>query len=411
VEYTINRAASGPIAGEREAHPPFLRELPMPSKVQADIVAGIRQFVEREVLPHASELEHRDEYPTAIVEGLKAQGLFGANVPAEFGGLGLDYTTFAMVIEELARGWMSIVGPLGTHSVICDILHRFGTERQRRMFLPGLASGERRGGLALSEADAGTDVQRIRTIAVRDGAGYRINGSKMWITNGRHGNTFVLAAKTDPAADPPHAGISAFVIEKGGAGFRVGRDIDKLGYKGVETCELLFDNFYVPADNLIGGREGQGFKQIMTGLESERLNVAARGVGLARAAFEDALRYSQQRHTFGKPICEHQTIQIKLADMATKIEAARLLVYSAAEKKDRGERCDLEAGMAKLFATETAQEVALEALRIHGGAGYSKDLNVERYYRDAPLLIVGGGTNELQRLIIARQLIARHPAK
>ncbi len=314
-----------------------------------------------------------------------------------------------MVIEELARGWMSIVGPLGTHSVICDIIHRYGTAEQKQKFLPGLASGERRGGLALSEVDAGTDVQRLRTTATRDGDGYRINGSKMWITNARYGNTFVLAAKTDPRADPPYAGISAFIIEKGGDGFRVGRDIDKLGYKGVETCELFFDDFFVPAANLVGGQEGAGFKQIMTGLESERLNVAARGVGLARAAFEDALRYAQQRHTFGKPICEHQTIQIKLADMATKIEAARLLVYSAAEKKDRGERCDLEAGMAKLFATETAQEVTLEALRVHGGAGYSKDLAVERYYRDAPLLIVGGGTNELQRLIIAKALVAKYP--
>jgi alkylation response protein AidB-like acyl-CoA dehydrogenase len=271
-----------------------------------------------------------------------------------------------------------------------------------------LAVGERRGGLALSEVDAGTDIQRLSTIATRSDGGYLINGSKMWITNGRYGNTFVLAAKTDPKADPPHRGISAFIIEKGGAGFRVGRDIDKLGYKGVETCELFFDNFFVPAENLVGGREGEGFKHIMTGLESERINVAARGVGLARAAFEDAIHYAQQRQTFGKPISEHQTVQIMLAEMGTKIEASRLLVYSAAEKKDRGERCDLEAGMAKLFATETAQEVALHALRIHGGAGYSTDHRVERYYRDAPLLIVGGGTNELQRLIIAKGLIAKY---
>ncbi len=382
--------------------------MPNTNKMQQDVVASIRQFVERVILPVASRLEHADEYPREIVEGMRELGLFGCNVPVEFGGLGLDYTTFARIVEEISRGWMSAVGPLGTHSVICDVIARFGTAEQRGRFLPGLASGERRGGLALSETDAGTDVQRIRTTATLDGHGYRINGSKMWITNGRHGNTFVLAAKTDTAASPAYAGISAFIIEKGGEGFRVGRDIDKLGYKGVETCELFFEDFYVPAANLIGGQEGEGFKQIMTGLESERINVAARGVGLARAAFEDAIRYAQQRQTFGKPICEHQTIQIKLADMATKIEAARLLVYSAAEKKDRGERCDLEAGMAKLFATETAQEVALEALRVHGGAGYSKDLNVERYYRDAPLLIVGGGTNELQRLVIAKGLIARY---
>ena len=376
-------------------------------KMQRDVVESIRQFVAREIAPVASRLEHADEYPTQIIERMKELGLFGCNVAAEYGGLGLDNTTFAMFVEEIARGWMSAVGPIGTHSVICDIIQRFGTGAQRRAFLPGLASGERRGGLALSEADAGTDVQRITTTATRDGQGYRINGAKMWITNARHGNTFVLAAKTDLRADPPYRGISAFVIEKGGDGFTVTRDIDKLGYRGVETCELAFHDFYVPAENLIGGAEGVGFKQIMTGLESERINVAARGVGLARAALDDALEYAQARHTFGKPIAEHQTIQIKLADMATKVEAARLLVYSAAAKKDRGERCDLECGMAKLFATETAQEVALEALRIHGGAGYSKDHRVERYYRDAPLLIIGGGTNELQRLIIARNLLNR----
>ncbi len=381
------------------------------SKMQQDIVAGIRQFVEREVLPVASRLEHADEYPTEIVEGMRELGLFGANIRPEYGGLGLDYATYALIVEELARGWMSIVGPIGTHGVICDVIQRFGTEEQRREFLPGLAAGERRGGLALSEADAGTDVQRLRTTATREGDGYLINGAKMWITNARHGNTFVLAAKTDTKTDPPHLGISAFIIEKGGPGFHVARDIDKLGYKGVETCELFFENFFVPAKNLIGGLEGEGFRQIMTGLESERINVAARGVGLARAAFEDAIHYAQQRHTFGKPIAEHQTIQIMLADMGTKIEAARLLVASAAQKKDRGERCDLEAGMAKLFATEAAQEIALSALRIHGGAGYSKDYNVERYYRDAPLLIVGGGTNELQRLIIAKGLVAKYPVK
>ncbi|NOT59285.1 MAG: acyl-CoA dehydrogenase [Acidobacteria bacterium] len=379
-------------------------------KLQQHIVANVREFVTRKIIPVASQLEHKDEYPHALVAEMAEMGLFGCNVTEEFGGLGLDYTTFALVIEEIARGWMSMVGPIGTHSVICDIIQRFGTEEQKQTYLPGLASGERRGGLALSEADAGTDVQRLRTTATRVAGGYRINGAKMWITNGRHGNTFVLAAKTDTKADPPHRGISAFIIEKG-EGFNVVRDIDKLGYKGVETCELYFDNFFVPEQNLLGGTEGAGFKHIMTGLESERINVAARGVGLARAAFEDAIRYAQQRTTFGKPICEHQTIQIKLAEMGTKIEAARLLTYSAAAKKDRGERCDLEAGMAKLFATETAQEVALEALRIHGGAGYAKDLNVERYYRDAPLLIVGGGTNELQRLVIAKRLLEKYPSQ
>lgn len=381
-----------------------------PDKVQQQIVASIRQFVERKVIPVARELEHRDEYPHEIVEGMKELGLFGCNVPEEYGGLGLSYTTFAMIVEELSRGWMSVVGPIGTHSVICDIINRFGTEEQKREYLPGLATGERRGGLALSEPDAGTDAQRISTVARRTEGGYLISGSKMWITNGRYGNTFVLAAKTDTKADPPYKGVSAFIIEKG-EGFKVIRDIDKLGYRGVETCELYFDNFFVPAKNLIGGRENEGFKQVMTGLESERINVAARGVGLARAAFEDAIHYAQQRHTFNKPICEHQTIQIMLAEMGTKIEAARLLTYSAAEKKDRGERCDLEVGMAKLFATETAQEVAWLAMHIHGGAGYSKDLNVERYYRDAPLLVIGGGTNELQRLVIARRLVEKYPLK
>jgi alkylation response protein AidB-like acyl-CoA dehydrogenase len=376
-------------------------------RIDEQLVARVRQFVREEILPVASRLEHADQYPTEIVEGYKRLGLFGCNVPRDYGGLGLDYSTFARIIEELARGWMSVVGPLGTHSVLCDVLHRFGTEEQKREFLPGLASGARRGGLALTEADAGTDVQRLRTTATRKGDGYLINGSKMWITNAKRGDTFLLAAKTRPEADPPHKGISAFIIEKG-PGFRVVREIDTLGYRGVENCELAFENLFVPAKNLVGGVEDVGFKQIMTGLESERINVAARGVGVARAAFEDALAYSQKRQTFGKPICEHQTIQIKLADMATRVEASRLLVYSAAEKKDRGERCDLEAAMAKLFATETAQAVALESLRIHGGAGYSTDLPVERYYRDAPLLMIGGGTNELQHLIIAKRLLARH---
>lgn len=385
-----------------------------PDKIQQHIVASIREFVARHVIPVAADLEHKDEYPHEIINGMKDLGLFGCNVPEAYGGLGLSYTTFAMIVEELSRGWMSLVGPIGTHSVICDIINRFGTDEQKQNYLPGLASGERRGGLALSESDAGTDVQRLRTTAKRVEGGYVINGSKMWITNGRYGNTFILAAKTDTEADPPHKGISAFIIEKGASedrSFQVVRDIDKLGYKGVETCELYFDHFFVPEANLLGGLENKGFKHVMTGLESERINVAARGVGLARAAFEDAIQYAQQRETFGKPISQHQTIQIMLAEMGTKIEAARLLTYSAAEKKDRGERCDLEAGMAKLFATETAQEVAWTAMRVHGGAGYAKDLNIERYYRDAPLLVIGGGTNELQKLIIAKGLLAKYPAK
>jgi len=372
------------------------------------IVNTVRKFCEKEVIPVASELEHRNEYPHELVSQMQKIGLFGLNVPEQYGGGEVDFTTFAMVFEELSRAWLGLAGVIGTHSVLCDVLNLFGTQEQKQKFLPGLATGERRGGICLSESNAGTDLQNISTVAIREGKTYRVNGSKMWITNGRYGNTFLLIAKTNPQAQPAHKGMSAFVIEKGAPGLTVSRDIDKLGYKSVETCELHFQDFPVPAENLIGGVEGEGFKQVMTGLEAERLNVAARGLGIACAAFEEAIRYSQQRSTFGKPICEHQTIQIKLADMATKIEASRLLIYSAAEKRDRGERCDLEAGMAKLFATETAAEVSLEAMRILGGNGYSKDFAVERYYRDAPLVVIGGGTNELQRLIIARRLIEKY---
>jgi alkylation response protein AidB-like acyl-CoA dehydrogenase len=308
----------------------------------------------------------------------------------------------------MARGWLGLAGVVGSHSVLCDVLVRFGTVEQKSRFLPGLAKGQPRGGICLTEPNAGTDLQNISTTAVRRDGVYRVNGSKMWITNGRHGTTFLLLAKTDPSAQPAHRGMSAFVIEKGAAGLTVGRDLDKLGYKTVETCELHFADFPVPVENLIGGAEGHGFKQVMTGLEAERLNVAARGLGIARAAFEEAIKYAQHRVTFGKPIAEHQTVQIKLAEMATKIEASRLLIYSAAEKRDRGERCDLEAGMAKLFATETAADVAFEAMRIMGANGYSKDFPVERYYRDAPLVVIGGGTNELQRLIIARNLLKKY---
>jgi alkylation response protein AidB-like acyl-CoA dehydrogenase len=374
------------------------------------MVATVRQFVDKEVVPVASAMEHRNEYPHALVGEMRKMGLFGLNVPEVYGGAEIDFTTFAMIFEELSRGWLGLAGVIGTHSVLCDVLIRFGTEEQKRRFLPGLASGERRGGICLSEPNAGTDLQNISTTAVRDGDVYRISGSKMWVTNGRFGNTFLLLARTGPRMAPPHnyKGMGAFVIEKGAPGLTVSRDIDKLGYKSVETCELHFQDFPAPAENLIGGVENEGFKQVMTGLEAERINVAARGLGIARAAFEEAIRYAQRRTTFGKPIAEHQTIQIKLADMATRIEASRLLIYSAAEKKDRGERCDLEAGMAKLFATETAAEVSLEAMRILGGNGYSKDFPVERYYRDAPLVVIGGGTNELQRLIIARNLLKKY---
>ncbi len=378
------------------------------SEHQEMVAQTVRDFVERDVIPAASEMEHRDEYPHALVETMKQLGLFGLNVPEEYGGNEVDYTTVALVFEELSRGWMGLAGVIGTHSVLCDVLVRYGTEDQKRRYLPRLAKGEPRGGICLSEPNAGTDLQSITTVARREGDTYYVTGSKMWVTNGRHGDIFLLLAKTDPAAKPAHRGISAFVIEKGKPGLTVGRDIDKVGYKTVETVDMHFDNFPVPAADLIGLVEGLGFKQVMTGLEAERLNVAARGLGVARAAFEEAIKYAQQRQTFGKPIAEHQAIQLKLADMATKIEASRLLIYSASAKKDRKERCDLEAGMAKLFATETAAEVSLEAMRIMGGNGYSKDYPVERYYRDAPLLVIGGGTNELQRIIIARQLLQKY---
>ena len=378
------------------------------SDEQEEILLAVRSFVDREVIPAAKELEHKDGYPFDLVDRMKELGLFGANIPEAYGGLDLDYVTYAMIYEEVSRGWMGAAGILGTHSVMCDVLSRFGTDEQKQRILPKLATGEHRGGLALSEPDAGSDVQRIRTVAKRDGDDYVLNGSKMWVTNGRYGDTFALLAKTDSEATPPYKGMSAFIVEKGNPGFVISRDIEKCGYKGVETCEIVFEDFRVPANNLVGEKEGKGFKQIMTGLESERINVAARALGIARAAFEDAIHYSQHRVTFGKPICQHQAIQGKLADMATKLEAARLLTYNAAEKKDRGERCDLEVGMAKLFATEMAQEVALDSMRVHGGYGYAKDFAVERYYRDAPLLIVGGGTNEIQKILIAKGLVEKY---
>ncbi len=379
------------------------------SEDQQLIVETVRKFVDVEVAPVASELDHRDEYPTAIVERLKELGLFGATIPESYGGIGLDHTTYALVIEELARGWISIAGVINSHLIMAHAVLHFGTEEQKRAWLPRFATGERRGGLALSEADAGTDVQAIRTTARRVGDHYVVNGTKMWITNARHGNTFAMLAKTDTSADPPHRGMSLFVIEKGHPGFQISRDIPKLGYKGIKTCELIFQDFEVPLGNLIGGEEGRGFKQVMSGLEIGRINVAARGVGLARACLEASLRYAQERKTFGVPIAEHQLIQEKLADMATRLEAARMLTYAAAQAKDRGQRVDMEAGMAKLFATELAMDAALEAMRIHGANGYTLEFPIERYFRDAPLLIIGEGTNEIQKTVIAKQLLKRNP--
>ena len=375
---------------------------------QKQIVAMIRDFVQREVTPVATELERADEYPVEIVAQMRELGLFGAIIPEEYGGMGLDYTTYAMIVEELCKGWMSVAGVINTHLIMCYLLYTFGTEEQKQRLLPALARGEKFGGLAQTEPDAGSDVQAIKTSAIRDGDDYVINGTKLFITNGVRGNTFLLMAKTDPNADPGRRGISAFIVEKGGPGFTTGRELDKLGYRGLDTGELIFQDFRCPASNLIGEVEGQGFYQVMSGLEVGRINIAARAVGVATAAFEAAIRYAQQRHTFGVPIAQHQAIQMKLADMATEIQAARLLTYEAARKKDGGQRCDLEAGMAKLFASEMCGRVTLDAMRIHGGYGYIKDFPVERYYRDAPLMIIGEGTNEIQKLVIARSLLREY---
>lgn len=372
------------------------------------IIAEVRRFVDREVIPVAHQLEHDDTYPIELIEKLKQLGVFSATIPEAYGGLGFDFTTYVQIVEELSRGWMSLAGIVNTHVLVAYMLAAQGTEEQRQRFLPLMAEGDKRGGLCISEANAGSDVQAITMTAVRDGADYIINGAKLWVTNGVHSSIFAVLARTDPNAQPAYRGMSVFLVEKGTPGLTVSRTFEKLGYKGVETAELVFTAVRVPAVNLLGGSEGAGFKHAMSGLEVGRINVAARAVGLAQAAFNDAIRYAQQRATFGKPIAQHQAIQLKLADMATKIEAARLLLQKAARKKDRGERCDLEAGMAKLFASEMCQEVTLDALRIHGGFGYTKEFNVERYYRDAPFMLVGEGTSEIQRLVIARQLLERY---
>src|SRR6058998_192970 len=376
--------------------------------VTAQVLDTVKRFVDREVIPVASTFEHDNAYPEALVERMKALGLFGATIPVEFGGLGLDYTTYAMIVEELCRGWMSLSGVLNTHLMFAYVIGAHGTAEQKARWLPALARGEQRAALCLTEPHAGSDTQRIRTTAVRDGDHYVVNGSKMFITNARTATVYSLVVKTDPGADPPHKGISLLAAEKDAPGLTIGRDIDKIGYKGIETCEVTFEDFRVPVANLVGGVEGRGLQQVLSGLEVGRINIASRAVGVAQAAFEDAIRYAQQRTTFGKPICEHQAIQLKLADMATRIEAARLLTRRAAGMKDRGERVDLQAGMAKLFASETCQEVSLEAMRILGGYGYVKEFAVERYYRDAPLMIIGEGTNEIQRLVIARSLVQRY---
>ena len=360
------------------------------------------------VKPQVRELEQEDIYPHEIVKEMKEIGLFSLMYPVEYGGLGMNASSYAKVITKLSETWMSLAGIINTHMMLGQLIGRFGTDGQREKFMGRLAAAELHGVLCLTEPDAGTDLQGIKTQAKAEGDEYVINGSKMWITNGQHGSLYAVLTKTDPQATPPHKGMTMFLAERG-PGFNVDGKIKKLGYRGLESVALSFDGFRISSDRILGGKEGYGFKHAVGGLELGRINVAARGVGVARAALNDAVSYAQQRSTFGKPICEHQSIQIKLADMATKVEAARLLVEQAAAKYDKGERCDMEAGMAKLFASEAALENATEAMRVHGGYGYSKEFDVERYYRDAPLMCIGEGTNEIQRVLIARQLIQRNP--
>jgi alkylation response protein AidB-like acyl-CoA dehydrogenase len=383
-----------------------------------EMVALIRDFVDREVAPVVSELEAGDIFPTDLVAKMKALGLFGVTISERYGGLGLDFTTYALIQMELARGWMSLAGVLNTHTMAAWLIGTYGTDEQRDRFLPRMATGELRSAYAISEPQAGSDVQAITTRAVRSGGEFLISGEKLWVTNGLRAGMVLMIAKTDPEAEPRHRGITAFIVEKEPEIADCGTlvvtpPIAKLGYRGVETTGLVFTEHPVPERNLLGGEAGlgRGFAYMMAALEIGRINVAARGVGLATSALEHSLRYAQQREAFGKPIAQHQAIQAKLAEMATNIQAARLLTLDAARRKDAGERVDLEAGMAKLFATETAQSAALEALRIHGGFGYSKEFPVERLYRDAPLLIVGEGTNEIQKLVIARRLLERDAAR
>jgi alkylation response protein AidB-like acyl-CoA dehydrogenase len=372
-------------------------------EVRREIVDTVRRFVAREVIPVAAGYERADEFPSGIVDQMREMGLFGVTIPENYGGLGLDLLTYVEVIEELAYGWMSLTGIINTHTMVATLLMQQGTEDQKGRWLPSLATGERRGALSLSEPDAGSDTRNISCRAQRDGDEYVLNGTKAWVTNGERASLVALAARSDE-------GISAFIVEKEPGskyqGISVSKHVSKLGYKGVETVEMAYSDHRIPAANLIG-EAGRGLPQILGVLEVGRINIAARGVGVARAAFDAALLYAQQRTTFGKPIGEHQAIQLKIADMATRLEAARLLTRNAAERKAAGLRCDVEAGMAKLFASETALELATEAMRIHGGVGYTTELPVERYFRDAPLLVIGEGTNEIQRLVIARGILAR----
>jgi alkylation response protein AidB-like acyl-CoA dehydrogenase len=372
------------------------------------ILDAIDRWLRRDVEPRVAKLERDDIWPREMVEQMKTLGLFGATISLRYGGLGLPAQLYARIVARIAEVWMSLTGIFNSHLMMALLVEKHGSSFLKEKYLPKFATGEIRGGLALTEPNAGTDLQAIRMRARRDGGDYILNGTKTWISNGIQGSCFAVLAKTDPQAEPRHRGMTMFLCEKG-PGFTAGRKLEKLGYKGIDSAELVFQDYRVPAANRIG-EEGRGFQQAVGGLELGRINVAARGVGIAQAALAEAVKYSQQRETFGKPICEHQAIQLKLGEMATRTEAARLLVKQAAEIYDRGERCDMEAGMAKYFATEAAFENAHEAMRIHGGYGYSQEFMVERLYRDAPLLCIGEGTNEMQRIIIARELIRRNKA-
>ena len=370
------------------------------------VVATVADFVDREVRPAARELEHANAYPEKLIERMKAMGIFGLAIPEPYGGAAVSTPCYAEVTAELARGWMSLAGAMGGHTVVAKMLLEFGTDEQKRRYLPRMATGEVRAAMALTEPGGGSDLQAMTTTARPDGDGYRVNGTKTWITNARRSQLIALLCKTDPAVSPRHRGVSVLLVEHGD-GLVVSRDLPKLGYKGVESCELSFTDYLAPPGAVLGGEPGRGFAQMMKGLEIGRIQVAARAVGVAQAAFDDALRYAQQRESFGVPIWKHQQVGGYLADMATRLTAARQLVRYAAERYDADERCDMEAGMAKLFASEAAMEIALNAVRIHGGYGYSTEYDVERYFRDAPLMIVGEGTNEIQRNVIAAQLVSR----
>ena len=370
------------------------------------IVDVVAEFVDDQVRPVARDLEHSDTYPDALIEGMKRLGVYGLLVPAEYGGSQVSAACFALVTEQLARGWMSLAGAMGGHSVVCFLLREFGTQEQRSRYLPRLATGEVRATMALTEPGGGSDLQAMRTRARGEDDHYVVDGAKTWISNARRAGLMALLCKTDPNADPPHKGVSVLLVEPE-HGYQVSRDLPKLGYKGVESCEVVFDRVRVPRTAVLGGAEGAGFAQMMRGLEVGRIQVAARALGVGQAALDDALAYAQQRETFGVPIWRHQSIGNYLADMATSLRAARLLTLDAAVRLDSGKRADLEAGMAKLFASETAMKIALDAVRIHGGYGYSAEFDVERYFRDAPLMIVGEGTNEIQRHVIARELVKR----